>query len=259
MFYFRLLSISLLFGIWLSSFAARAHAQTYWEIEDHETYGLILTVVVQGEITQADTLALSSAVQSGTEAPIRQVILSSEGGDVHAAMQMGRMLRANGFDAVIPDGHTCMSACVFLLAATINKSVFGTVGIHRPYFVSGPSENVAEEILEVKALLAAFLREVNVSDRLVEDMFSVDPGQMRILTPRELEDYRLNSTDFVSREETTLRMMSDLGISRQTYEAFRSDLDYYCRIFTGQPTRMATCIDDVARKYGISMELNADE
>ncbi|WP_281995667.1 hypothetical protein [Ruegeria faecimaris] len=211
----------------------------------------MLTVVVEGEIAQEDVQALSNALRSGKNASLRLAVLSSGGGDLRAAMQMGRMFRANGFDAVVPSGHNCMSACVFLLAAAVHKNVEGGVGIHRPYFVSGSPENVGEEIRKLKGVSAEFLREMNVPERLAEDVFSVDPGKVRMLTTRELEDYRLNSKDFVSQETDTHNMMRDLGMSRQEYEAFRSDLDYSCRVFVGRSHEMNACVGEVARRHGI--------
>jgi len=251
MFELRRLSASLLLAASLLPSAAPAQAQASWEIQDHEDYGRVLTVAIQGEITQADVNSLSNAARAGEGASMRLIVLSSDGGDLHAAMQMGRMLRAHEFDAVIPDGHTCMSACVFLLAAAVDKSVYGSVGIHRPYFVSGTPEGIAGEIRDLKDLSAAFLREMNIPERLAEDMFSVDPGKIRMLTDRELEDYRLSSKDFVAQESDIHRKMDDLSMSRQEYETFRSDLDYSCRVFVGQPARMKGCVGEVARRHGI--------
>lgn len=251
MFELRRLSASLLLAVCLLPFAAPAQAQAFWDIRDHEEYGRVLTVAIQGEITQADVNTLSSAVRGGEDVSMRLIVLSSDGGDLHAAMQMGRILRAHGFDAVIPDGHTCMSACVFLLAAAVDKSVYGRVGIHRPYFVSGDPQIIAREIRDMKALSAAFLREMNIPERLAEDMFSVDPGKIRMLTDRELEDYRLNSKDFVAQEADIHRKMDELGMSRQEYETFRSDLDYSCRVFISQPARMKECVGEVARRHRI--------
>jgi hypothetical protein len=259
MFYFRRWRMSLLLAVCYLAFAVPAQAQTYWEIREHDLYGQALIVVVEGEITQTDSLSLSSAVESGADVSMRRVILSSDGGDLDAAMQMGRMLRKHDFNALIPKGHACMSACVFLLAAAVDKTVQGSVGIHRPYFVSGSPESIAGEIRELKALSAAFFREMNIPERLAEDMFSVDPGKVRILTSRELEDYRLSSKDFVAQEGDTLRTMNQLGMSRQAYERFRYDLNYSCRAFIGRPARMNECVSDVARRHGIPMEVSPNE
>ncbi|WP_412509728.1 hypothetical protein [Roseovarius sp. SYSU LYC5161] len=139
------------------------------------------------------------------------------------------------------------------MAAAIDKTVHGTVGIHRPYFVSGDPDRIGEEIKALRLRSIDYLREMNIPQRLAEDMFSVDPGNVRMLTEREMEDYRLNSKDFAAQESDIQRMMGDLGMSRQDYEAFRSDLDYYCKVYTGQPARMRSCVVDVVERHGIPM------
>jgi hypothetical protein len=230
-----------------------ASAQANWSVIDDEVYGRVLTVGVFGTISANDSDVLSKAVSEVPDADVRIAILASDGGDLRAAMQMGRILRSHGFNAVISDGQSCLSACVFLLAASIGKTVNGNVGIHRPYFVGGSSGSVAEEIQQMKDLSAAYFREMNIPDRLAEDMFSVDPAKIRILSPRELEDYRLNAKDFVAQETDIVRMMHDFGLSRAEYEAFRADHDYYCRVFKGQHKRMQECVTGVAERHGVKM------
>lgn len=240
-------------AICLTFLPAVALAQTGWRLQDHERYGRVLTVAVQGEITADDANLVERAVTAVPNTDLRLIVLSSEGGDLRAAMRMGRDLRAHDFDAAIPPGHTCMSACVFLLAAALDKNVQGKVGIHRPYFASGDPGRVAEEVRELKDLSMIYLREMNIPERLAEDMFSVDPGRMRILSSREMEDYRLDSKDYAAQEADIHRMMRNLGMTREEYEALRSDLRYACEIFVGQPDRISACVDGVAERHGVKM------
>lgn len=228
-------------------------AQAKWNVTDDDVYGRVLTVGVFGTITANDSDVLLRAVSEVPDADIRIAILASDGGDLRAAMQMGRILRSQRFNAVISDGQSCLSACVFLLAASIGKTVNGNVGIHRPYFVAGSSGSVAEEIQQMKELSAAYFREMNIPDRLAEDMFSVDPAKIRILSPREMEDYRLNAKDFVAQETDIVRMMQEHGLSRAEYESLRADQDYYCRVFKGQNKRMQECVSGVAERHGVKM------
>ena len=177
--------------------------------------GRILVLEVRGEITAKSVGVLSRAVAAVPEAALRFVVLSSEGGDLRAAMQMGRIMRAEGFDAVIREDAICLSACVFLLAAGVDKTVDGSVGIHRPYFVSGDPVGITAEIRNLKRLSGEYFGEMNIPERLAEDMFSVDPGKMRMLTRREMEDYRLDSKDFVAQETDIMRMAQIIGFTRK--------------------------------------------
>ena len=151
-----------------------------------------------GEITAADAEALSAQLAQASLANMRQMQLDSIGGDLAAAFAIGRLMRKHQFDSlVLPDGQ-CDSACVFVLAAGIDKVVKGNVGIHRPYFSAISSEDVQTALQEVMADAEAYLTEMNIPTRLVEEMFSTDPAEMRNLTRPELEACRLHACAFPS-------------------------------------------------------------
>ena len=236
-----------------SFFPAVTEAQTQWQVREHDVLGRILALEVHGEITPASVEILLEAVNAVPDADVRFVVLESGGGDLRAAMQMGRMMRAQGFDTVVREGASCFSACVFLLAVGIDKTVDGRVGIHRPYFVSGDPVRIADEIRELKALSEKYFGEMNSPERLSEDMFSVDPGKMRILTLREMEDYRLNTKDFVAQETDIMRMAQRLELTRLEYEALRKDMNYYCQVFAGQMQKMKEYLVEVSARHGVSM------
>ena len=67
----------------------------------------------------------------------------------------------------------------------------------------------------------------------------------------QLRDYRLNSMDFVYREENALNSAEQYGLSRQDYEAFRKDLNYTCQIYSANHAKMLACIEDVADRHGV--------
>lgn len=157
------------------------------------------------------------------------------------------------FDAVILPDAVCYSACVFLLAAGIDKKVQGQVGIHRPYFTSVVTGSVSDAIKATKLEAEAYFDEMNIPGRLAEDLFSIDPANMRILSESELRDYRLNSKDYAAQESDTVGMIDSLGVSRQAYEAFREDLNYRCQIFMGRTNRLHACMREVANRHNIPL------
>ncbi len=232
---------------------ADTQAGVYWNIQQTGLGGDMLGLVIQGEIGQADIPVVEEAITASAHLPTRVAILSSSGGSVHAAMTLGGLLREHSFDTVVPAGHSCVSACVFLLGAGIRKTVEGQVGIHRPYFAAGSSETVGQAILNLKKQTAAFFQKMNIPSRLAEDMFSIDPAEVKMLTTDELSAYRLNSKDFAAQEADALRTMENYGLSRQEYEIFQKDLDYSCRVLIGRPQRMKACVIAVADKYGIQL------
>lgn len=61
--------------------------------------------------------------------------INSPGGDIAAAMAIGRMFREER--AWLHVNGVCISACVLILAGAVDRSTnFGRVGIHRPYFLT---------------------------------------------------------------------------------------------------------------------------
>ncbi len=161
------------------------------------------------------------------------VELDSPGGSVNAAMSIGRLLRANDAMATINNGASCVSACVLILAAATERTVYGTVGIHRPYFESAktaPSiSEVASAVKALKSQISGYLEEMNVHAALADEMMSTPPERVRYLNDSELSRYRLVGSDPVKAETTALREASKYGLSRAEYERRRARIDVACK------------------------------
>lgn len=106
--------------------------------------------------------------------------IDSTGGSVVAAMKIGRLLRQERGSVMIEG--VCFSACVFVLAGAVDRVIFppGKVGIHRPYLVSVASD-ARHEIESALRLMRDYLREMDVSPQLADDMIAVEPEDNRIL------------------------------------------------------------------------------
>lgn len=208
---------------------------------------------LSGDITAEDYGALLGLADQAAAADWRHIQLDSTGGDIAAAMAIGRLMRSMEFDSLVIAGGRCHSACLFVLAAGVNKVVLGEVGMHRPYFPQLAAAEVGPALQAVKAASVAYLDEMNIPTRLVEDMFSIDPAAMHILTLDELGAYRLNSEDHVLREQRAQSSAARYGMSREAYELFRRDLDYSCKIFIRQRAQMTACVNAVAARHGLPM------
>lgn len=133
------------------------------------------------------------------------VKLESEGGDVYAAMAIGRMFRKARVHAMVEWSGKCLSSCVLLLAGAVNRSTFdgGPVGIHRPY--STDTEAVSFEELQTRttklgADVSAYLHEMNIPNSLYESMKLIPPENIRILGYSELVKFGLYHNDPVFAE-----------------------------------------------------------
>jgi hypothetical protein len=185
-----LLQIALLSAVALCS--ATAQAQVEVEATQHKRLGPVLAAKVSEDIAPGDYEALLKGLRAHPGKFARKIVLlDTIGGSAPEAMRMGRLLRETGFDVLIPARGVCQGSCIYLLAAGQRKTVRGYVGLHRPYFPSGDSARAQAAHHGERYSPAAYLRAMNVSTRLAEDMQRIDPRHMRVLTAEELAGYGL--------------------------------------------------------------------
>ncbi len=155
--------------------------------------------------------------------------INSRGGSVPAAMAIGRMLRREG--AWIGVNGVCFSACVFILAGAVDRQIGKSdqVGIHRPYLRSTPEKPLeADQVKQAYSRtlqdLRSYLREMNVSQRLADDMLATEPENNHILTETELRAYRLTGIDpaeqqrrAIQKEAADVQEANGLGLDRREY------------------------------------------
>ena len=176
--------------------------------------------------------------------------INSFGGSVTAAMEIGRMFRTErAWISLRPDMHkqaavwwtrtrtpeleragNCVSACVLILAGAVERNLWvGRVGIHRPYLDTTPQKPVTvDEVREGYGRLLhdlrGYLREMNVSERLADDMLAVEPEKVHYLNEAELKMYRLADPDpveqqtrAIEKEMRDVQEANQLGLSRREY------------------------------------------
>lgn len=162
------------------------------------------------------------------------VVLESDGGDVQAAMRIGRMLR--DAEARI-ETCRCLSACVLILAAGTQRIPWAgcnaKVGVHRLYAAHTPIDMKTTEIREGRRRLLAeirlYLDEMGVNSSLVDLMETVPPESMHLLTRSELRKYGLEGEDAAWNEKRVSVAASNLGVSSARYRQLRLEADTTCR------------------------------
>ena len=174
------------------------------------------TLVIEGKIVAEDVarveMLLAKNESAGT--PIRNLELSSQGGDLNAAIAIGRLVRsrwmstrARGF--VFGQNHvfcgfaaneeitnllcSCDSACFFIWAAGTYRSASGGVlGLHRPFFssVSGQElaqRGVAESYLSVTEDVRDYFRSMQIPEKYFEVMMSKASNEVYRLNEDEVK------------------------------------------------------------------------
>ena len=146
--------------------AAPALARVEVHSLQHKSMGRVLTVRVSEEIAPGDYETLLKGLRNNPGTYSRKLLLlNSIGGSVPEAIRMGRLLRESGFDALVPSSS--------------------------PYYAHGDSLH-SRSANGMRYDSAAYFREMDIPSTLVQAMQSTDPKRMRVLSAKELAQYRLN-------------------------------------------------------------------
>lgn len=212
------------------------------------------TLHLSGRIDRDDYKRVSEAIRSfldrGQDLDLT-VYVNSVGGDVDTSIRIGRLLRK--FDATVwvHSSAQCLSSCVFVLAGGDIKIVMNkaSVGIHRPYIsdisVDPSYKDVRFLYSKTQEQARKYLEDMNISPILIDEMFSIPPESIRLLSKAELERFGLNRPDPIRQEMRDISAARRLGISREDYLRRRGRLDIVCDVYRGDSAKMDMCIADV--------------
>ncbi len=183
------------------------------------------TITVVGEIDPTAVDQVAKLLEQRREwHGSKQLVIDSPGGNVRTAMAIGRMLRKERMTLFIRKRGECVSACIMILAGAVKRYwSAGKVGIHRPYFdpLIGSQPLTAEQVRsnyeQMLQEIRAYLLEMNVSERLADDMLKVDPADVHYLSYNDLDTYGLTTIDPIEQETLDLREAQFLGLERREY------------------------------------------
>jgi hypothetical protein len=177
-----------------------------------------LAVRVRGVLNQAgaERFAALTELLARTESVPTRVVLNSRGGDAAAAFRIATLIRAHplyrradgGVATVIDPAATavCFSACLIVFAAGFERvAEFGVdgdpalpsrLGMHSPAHFDRRLSNYDTDVDNrniqfVRQRLVHYFRSVDVSEEIVDDMFSVPFERIHLLTRSEALRYRL--------------------------------------------------------------------
>ncbi|CAJ0899346.1 hypothetical protein R77569_04914 [Ralstonia mannitolilytica] len=217
-------------------------------------------IYVSGPIRQGDAAAFAAKLRSLGIAPLpassapsyprATVVIASPGGSISEAMAIGRAIRANKLKVAVPPNGECLSSCVYVVAAGVLRMNLGRVGIHRPYFADMPKRGVESSLHETLAASKEYFAEMNIPTNLADEMFSIPPESIEILSDSKLAFYRLNQTDMVFEEESAIQAAKMLGISRAEYGRRRAEFENRSKACDGAPDYLR-CANDLLTKIGL--------
>ena len=139
-------------------------------------------ITIDRTITTQDAMIVS---QLETELGRKQVEvrLDSEGGNLYAALKIGRVLRA--VEATTNIVGKCYSGCALIFIAGVIRRLKDAdraeLGLHRPYMVSSPQSREALEQLVPAMLdsLRKYVAEMGVGENFYQEMINTEPSEMK--------------------------------------------------------------------------------
>jgi len=170
-------------------------------------------IEISGLITKADVEKLvklipyaieSSLAKTNNSVVVRPVVLlNSPGGDLNAAMEMGRILRKHFSWTMVASGAECSSSCILLLAGGATRTAFGDtlrLGIHRHRYdanaFSRLSPTAAKEKYDQQlVMIRDYLGEMGISDALFIEMSQVSSGGVKYLSRGRADELNLLGDD----------------------------------------------------------------
>lgn len=183
---------------------------TYWS---ESINGLVCAI--HGPISKDDPIRLEKNISKGC----KNINVSSAGGDVDAALTMGRAIRKAQMSIVIGDKGRCASACVFLYAGAVYRAPYAPIEIHRPYLGSSNAsfEVTQSKYRELEKRIKTYLREMNVSEILFDLMMSIPPEKTKKLTIDEMEKMGMGHTDSTYAEYEENKQANRAGMTKQAW------------------------------------------
>lgn len=179
-------------------------------------------VFLRGDITQKDVYSakvMESLIKKGRQKIAGNLVsLAGNGGDVDAAMEVGRLLRKLRVSTLVARDDQCLSSCVFVFMGGDQRTVEGRVGIHRPYFSSARKVvNRRQFYRQLQKRLQQYIEELDFPPSFYEALMAVPSESISIVSAADLKRFYLNGMSPSAEEEADAAAARELGISVLDY------------------------------------------
>ena len=153
------------------------------------------TLTLTGAIAEGDAGRFGDFLEVERDG-VTRVRLNSPGGSVGDALEIGKVIRARGWNTALEAGDICLSACPYLLASGVSRVVDdgAQVGVHQHYFGANtvlPAFLAVEDIQRGQGEVMSYLSEMGVDPLIMQHALKTPPDEIYVLLPEELTQYRM--------------------------------------------------------------------
>jgi hypothetical protein len=141
------------------------------------------TVHITGTIWDRDAGRLQSLLEKTAKGP-RQFSLDSDGGDMLAAMRIGRAVRKLSARTLVAARAKCHSACALIFIAGAERKNLGEIGLHRPY-LDTDADQLQHHLPVLYSRVKDYVAEMGLDDSFYQKMMDTDSSTMAIYGPSE--------------------------------------------------------------------------
>jgi len=168
------------------------------------------------------------------------VSFSSTGGDIDAALEVGRILRSLGVSTRVESGAQCVSACVFAFMGGERRSVAGALGIHRPHFpFTQDFPGRKAKFRHLQKTLKDYVEEMDFPDSLYEAVMLVPPESMQMLAPADLKRFYLDGISPSSEDAVDAAAARRLELTMADYLKLKARTSLASRLPAAEPLDQA--------------------
>jgi hypothetical protein len=193
------------------------------------------TIKISGTVLNVDLKkfqqVLNEVERKRLKLHMNAIQLDVGGGDPEVAKTMGRLIRAKKLNTFLATNDRCVSACVFLAIAGMDRMIYGAVSVHRLMLIR---ENLSEDsirqaIKEHRQEDDQYIAEMDGSVLLAEALHFTPNWGLRRLTKDEVQHWGIFGADPVHEAIVFQRGAQATGLSKAKFNAAYVDALDDCR------------------------------
>ncbi|QIE41369.1 hypothetical protein G5B39_05000 [Rhodobacteraceae bacterium SC52] len=148
---------------------------------------------LEGAIAPGDGERIIGLLTAAEPAP-ETLIVQSSGGSVLDALALGRHIRKAEIGTQVLRGEFCYSACPYLFAGGVERTIEedAYIGVHQHFFGQStvlPAAFAVEDIQRGQGDVMVYLIEMGIDPAVMQFALTTPPDEIYILLPEQLETF----------------------------------------------------------------------